>query len=122
MRRGARGPGQALGRRRGSAWVAVRKECVSIDRACSGPSAFLFALSLRYLSALDAGADQVDGLVRLGPAQQLHPFALFQILVMLEEMPDLLEQDLRQIAIGADLLVEWMQFFDGDGDDLLVDS
>src|SRR6188508_1372255 len=78
---------------------AVRKECVSIDQACSGPSAFLFALSLRYLSALDAGADQVDGLVRLGPAQQLHPFALFEILVMLEEMSDLLEQDLRQIAI-----------------------
>ena len=39
---------------------------------------------------------------------------------MLEEMCDLLDDDLRQVAIAADALVEGVQRIDGDGDDLLV--
>jgi hypothetical protein len=57
---------------------------------------------------LDTGADEVDGLAGLNPAQHLHPFALFEVLVVLEEVPDLLDQDLREVAIAANPLVVGM--------------
>ena len=41
---------------------------------------------------------------------------------MLKEMADLLDKDFRQVAIACNLLVEWMKFVDGHGDDLLIDA
>src|SRR6478735_9003888 len=41
---------------------------------------------------------------------------------MLKEMPDLLHQDLWQIAVARDALIKWMKLVDGHGDDLLVDA
>src|ERR1700687_1833188 len=71
---------------------------------------------------LNAGANKVDGLSGLHPAKDLYPFALFEILIMLEEMADLLDKDFRQVAIARNPLVEWMKLIDGHCDDFLVDT
>src|SRR4029077_3807017 len=72
--------------------------------------------------AEDAGANQLDGLRRLSPAQHLHPFALLEILVVREKMAELLDQHLGQVAIATDPLVVGMQPVDRHDDDLLVDA
>jgi hypothetical protein len=45
---------------------------------------------LGALGSLDALQNDVLGLVRVAPAERLHPFELFEVLVVLEKVLDLL--------------------------------
>ena len=50
---------------------------------------------------------------RLGgaaPADHFHPLAGLEILVVLEEVPDLLQRDVGQVAVGFDAVVTLRQF------------
>ena len=49
-----------------------------------------------FLRPLDRLADHPLRLRGIAPAEHLHPFARLQILVVLEEVPHLLQRDLRQ--------------------------
>src|SRR5688572_13494041 len=60
---------------------------------------FPAALQLRLL-ALDAFQDQLMRVGGVAPAHHLDPFVRLQILVVLEEVLDLLQRDLGQIAVG----------------------
>ena len=71
---------------------------------------------------IDTGANEIGGLGMLGPTEDLDPFALFQVLVVLEEVPDLLNQNLGEIAIACHALIEGVKLIDRHGDDLLVDA
>ena len=62
------------------------------------------ASSLR-LRPLDAFLDQPVRVLGAAPAQHLHPFAGLEILVVLEEVLDLLQRDLGQVAVGLHLVV-----------------
>ncbi|KIU00301.1 hypothetical protein QU38_02825, partial [Staphylococcus aureus] len=57
------------------------------------------------LRPLDAFEDQFAGFVGVAPAQHLHPLALLEILVVLEEVLDLLEHDRRQVLPLADVRI-----------------
>ncbi len=57
------------------------------------------------LAALDGGFDQFAGFLDTVPAFDPGPLAFFEILVVLEEVRGLVDQGLRQIVIGRDLVV-----------------
>src|SRR6185437_6982103 len=78
------------------------------------------APALNSGGAGDPLADQLGTLVRPDPAHDRDPFALFQVLVMLKEMGDLIAQDDGQVLIGAHPRVIGVEGIDRDGDDLLV--
>ncbi len=59
-------------------------------------------------------------LVGVAPAQHLHPLGGLEVLVVLEEVLDLLEGDLRQIRVVVHLLVATRELRHRHGDDLLV--
>ena len=69
--------------------------------------------------ALDGGYDGGAGLFGAAPAEHLDPLAVFEVLVVLEEVLDLLERDVRQILVLVDGLVaagqprdrQWRRFF-----------
>src|SRR6185295_19693482 len=60
---------------------------------------------LLLLRPLDAFQDQPVGVLGAAPAQHLHPLALFEILVVLEEVLDLLQRDVGKVAVRPDLVV-----------------
>ena len=60
---------------------------------------------LFLLRALDALEDQPVGFRSVTPFNHLHPFAGLEILVVLEEVLDLLQGDLREVAVVPDLVV-----------------
>src|SRR4051794_1938849 len=85
-------------------------------RLCSAPLRKSYALRcvrgtgvLFGVRAGDAFEDQLVGVFGVSPAQHLHPLALFQVLVVLEKMLDLLQRDFRQVAIGLHLVVALRQ-------------
>ena len=57
------------------------------------------AAFLLLLRALDPFQDQPAGVLGVAPAQHLDPFALLEILVVLEEVLDLLERDVWQARL-----------------------
>jgi hypothetical protein len=64
-----------------------------------------FSERLLLLRPFDAFHDQPEGVLCAAPAQHLDPFAGFEILVMLEEVLDLLQRDIGEVAVGFDLVV-----------------
>ena len=60
------------------------------------------------------------GVIGVAPAQHLDPFAGFEILVVLEEVLDLLQRDLGQIAVVLYLVVALREFRRWHRDDLFV--
>ena len=56
------------------------------------------------LRPCDSFLDQPVRILRRPPAQHLDPFAGLEILVVLEEVLDLLQRDLGQVAVGLDTL------------------
>src|SRR5690606_16680844 len=64
--------------------------------------------------------DQLLGVVGTVPAADLDPLARLEVLVVLEEVLDLLEGDLRQIGVLEHLLIAAGELRDRNGDDLLV--
>src|SRR5580704_5875129 len=64
--------------------------------------------------------DQLPGLRRISPPGNLDPFARLQVLVMLEEVPDLLESNLRQVGVVHDVNIALRQLGGRNRDDLLV--
>src|SRR5690349_1470000 len=102
---------------RASVWMLCR------DRRCANAPRLSQAMTvtarLLLLCAFDAFEDQLVGVLGAAPAQHLHPFALFEILVVLEEVLDLLQGDVGQVAVGPDLVVALGQFRGWHRDDLL---
>src|SRR5436190_17765498 len=60
---------------------------------------------LFLLRALDALEDQPVGFRSVTPFNHLHPFAGLEILVVLDEALDLLQGDVRQVAVVSDLVI-----------------
>ena len=60
------------------------------------------SLGASFLRALNAVRDQLAGFRSIAPADDLDPFAGLKILVVGEEVLDLLEGDLRQVAVIGD--------------------
>src|SRR5437868_214765 len=63
------------------------------------------ARNLTFLSPLDRLGDQALRLRAIAPADHLHPFAGLEILVVLEEMLDLLQRDLRHVGVVHHVLI-----------------
>src|SRR5690606_35163458 len=76
-----------------------------------------FDLLLISLGSLDDGG---AGGVGAFPAFNLDPLALFQILVVLEEVLDLLDQQRGQVGVFLDVVVQLSQLLVRDGDQLGV--
>src|SRR5258708_4077611 len=72
------------------------------------------------LGAGDAFQDQLVRILGATPSQYLHPFPGFEVLVVLEEVLDLLQRDVGQIAVGPHLVVALGQLRRGYCDDFLV--
>ncbi|EGE56063.1 hypothetical protein RHECNPAF_750022 [Rhizobium etli CNPAF512] len=76
--------------------------------------------AFRLLGTLDGLEDKRAGFAGIAPAEDLHPLAGLQILVVLEEVLDLLQRDLRKVRIILHLLIAQRQLRRRHGDDLLV--
>ncbi len=74
----------------------------------------------RRLGPLDAVQNDLPGMVRVAPADQLDPLAGLQVLVMREEMLDLVQGDLRKVAIVGDVVVAPGEFGRRHRDQLFV--
>src|SRR3954468_8120069 len=70
----------------------------------------------------DALHDDALGFRGVAPTEGLHPLALFEVLVMLEEMLDLLDGDLGEVGVVLDLIVASGEPRHLNGDDLPVDA
>src|SRR5437763_823625 len=68
----------------------------------------------------DCGGNKSGGLLGIGPARDVDPFAGFQVFVMAKKMGDLIAQDRRQILIGPRSGVKRMPLIDRADDDLLI--
>ena len=75
---------------------------------------------LRCPGPRDALQDQSAGVVSAAPVQHLDPFAGFEILVVLEEVLDLLQRDLRQVGVVFRPCRSAGSVRHGHRDDLLV--
>src|SRR5690625_1392027 len=69
---------------------------------------------------LDGPLDHLESFDRVTPALDLDPLARFQILVVLEEVRNLVDQDLGELAIAGNLAVVGMQGVDRYREYLLV--
>ena len=54
--------------------------------------------------------DQLVSVLGAAPAQHLHPFALLEILVVLEEVLDLLQRDIGKVVVIPHLVVALGEF------------
>ena len=77
-------------------------------------------LFLRRLRPRDAFHDHFFRLTGIAPAQNLHPFAGFKILVVGEEMLNLLHGDFRQVQLIENILIAPRQPGHGHGNDLFI--
>ncbi len=64
----------------------------------------------RLFNAVDAFLDELFGTVCAFPAFHFYPFAFFEVFVMGEKMFDLIEEDLRQVAIFLHVIKVWVGF------------
>src|SRR6185312_16566548 len=76
--------------------------------------------TLRLFRAGDAVGDEFEGALCIDPLADAGPFAGLQILIVLEEVRDLLEQDLRQVRVGVHAVIKRMQIVRRYRDDLLI--
>src|SRR3954470_6297204 len=74
--------------------LQVRLVAEGPDQGCPGS-----ALGLGG-QALDALHDDLPGLVRVGPAQHLDPLVGLEVLVVLEEVGDAPQVDIRNVAVA----------------------
>ena len=88
--------------------------CGSRSRRHGGPPCLLF------LGARDRFEHQLFRTLHIEPLHDRDPFALFQILVVLEEMRDLLAHHRWQIAVAAHVLVKRRPRVDRHRDDFFV--
>src|SRR4051812_10014309 len=72
-------------------------------RSYTGASAE--AGSLALLPPLNRLRDQLACFSSVAPAEHLHPLAALEIFVVLEEMPDLLQRDLRHVGVIHHMLI-----------------
>ena len=85
---------------------APRTACRNMGRTMPPEARMALAGSCSAgLGALDRLDDQPLGLGRIAPAGDLHPLARLEVLVVLEEVLDLVERDLRQVGVVEDVLV-----------------
>src|SRR5690242_6421468 len=98
--------------------LAATREPARIDDVCKRCDARSTSLLLfRRPVTLDAVENLALRFLGTDPAGQAHPLARLEILVMLEEMRDLRELDLRQVARRFDRPVQRRQFVGGNGED-----
>src|SRR5439155_22176029 len=83
-------------------------------------SASLIQAIALLLGASDRVDDELLGVVDVEPFHDRYPFSLFEILVVLKEMRDLLAHDRRQVAVARNARVEGIERIDRNGQDLFI--
>jgi hypothetical protein len=66
--------------------------------------------------------DQIVGVVANHPSQALYPFALFEILIMAEEVLDLIAHYGWEISVVFNQVVVWIEVIDWNREDLFVET
>jgi hypothetical protein len=66
-------------------------------------------LALLRFGAADTLGNQLVRILSSAPAQYFHPFSRLEVFVVLEEMLDLLQRDLGQVAVGPHFVITLRQ-------------